>query len=375
MLRFAALLELVHTRNLWLSLLIGACAARESAPAAAVPGAGGECPVAPACAPQVDAPRALGEQEVARQAHALLEAYDRADEPAFGALAAEGFALDEDGDLVDREALLAQLRGRSAKGSPPVARDWQSEQVRVAADVAVFTAEAVEHFPASGTRPEKTVTGSNTIVFAHSGGALRPVYWRWQLSGPEVARQAWNTVFRGPREHREQPNQLLVDSVRGRPPGAALDVACGSGRNALQLASLGWKVTGVDISDVALRLAGEQAARRKLKLELLDADIATWDFGRERWDLVALVYAGPAMTPEILQKVQHSLRAGGLVVLEWFAPAPGVKRGQDASLRARLGELFGPGAGFEILRDEVVEDLPDWGWSKTPLLRFVARRR
>ncbi len=54
------------------------------------------------------------------------------------------------------------------------------------------------------------------------------------------------------------PNQWLVTGSEELPPGRALDLGCGEGRNALWLAGRGWLVTGVDFAGVALALA-EQA--------------------------------------------------------------------------------------------------------------------
>jgi SAM-dependent methyltransferase len=48
------------------------------------------------------------------------------------------------------------------------------------------------------------------------------------------------------------PNRWVEQELAGLPAGRALDVACGEGRNALWLASLGWQVTAVDFSPVAL---------------------------------------------------------------------------------------------------------------------------
>jgi methylase of polypeptide subunit release factors len=43
-----------------------------------------------------------------------------------------------------------------------------------------------------------------------------------------------------------------MDVVKGLKPGIALDVCMGEGRNCIFLAGLGWKVTGFDVSDVAV---------------------------------------------------------------------------------------------------------------------------
>jgi 2-polyprenyl-3-methyl-5-hydroxy-6-metoxy-1,4-benzoquinol methylase len=41
----------------------------------------------------------------------------------------------------------------------------------------------------------------------------------------------------------------------GVPPGSALEIGMGQGRNTIAIARLGWKVTGIDISDEGIRQA------------------------------------------------------------------------------------------------------------------------
>jgi SAM-dependent methyltransferase len=60
-----------------------------------------------------------------------------------------------------------------------------------------------------------------------------------------------------------RPNDFLEESVQNLNPGMALDLACGTGRDAVYLASLGWEVTGVDVLPDAVLLA-EQLAKRYL---------------------------------------------------------------------------------------------------------------
>ena len=52
-----------------------------------------------------------------------------------------------------------------------------------------------------------------------------------------------------------KPNRFLVAEVEDLEPGRALDLACGEGQNAIWLATLGWRVTGVDYSEVAIAKA------------------------------------------------------------------------------------------------------------------------
>jgi SAM-dependent methyltransferase len=66
----------------------------------------------------------------------------------------------------------------------------------------------------------------------------------------------WNELY-GSREQlfSGEPNGVLVTEATGLTPGRALDVGCGEGGDALWLAERGWRVTGIDIADTALRRA------------------------------------------------------------------------------------------------------------------------
>ncbi|GAA2748352.1 class I SAM-dependent methyltransferase [Kitasatospora cinereorecta] len=55
------------------------------------------------------------------------------------------------------------------------------------------------------------------------------------------------------------PNAALVRESADLVPGSALDLGCGEGADAVWLARQGWRVTGVDISEVALGRAAEHA--------------------------------------------------------------------------------------------------------------------
>jgi len=48
------------------------------------------------------------------------------------------------------------------------------------------------------------------------------------------------------------PNQFVESELASLPPGRALDLACGEGRNARWLAERGWQVTALDWSSVAV---------------------------------------------------------------------------------------------------------------------------
>jgi SAM-dependent methyltransferase len=69
------------------------------------------------------------------------------------------------------------------------------------------------------------------------------------------------------------PNPVLVTEAAGLKPGTALDVGCGEGADALWLAERGWKVTGTDISTVALKRAAIQGESRGLDVDWQHVDL------------------------------------------------------------------------------------------------------
>jgi SAM-dependent methyltransferase len=70
---------------------------------------------------------------------------------------------------------------------------------------------------------------------------------------------------------RPQPAMVRLAS-RGVIAGAVLDAGCGTGENALLVASLGFSVLGVDVAEKAVAIAREKAAGRGIQAEFAVAD-------------------------------------------------------------------------------------------------------
>ncbi len=66
-----------------------------------------------------------------------------------------------------------------------------------------------------------------------------------------------------------RPN-TWVEAEIALPPGRALDLACGEGRNSIWLAQRGWQVTGIDFSHEAIRKARTLAASELSQPEAVD---------------------------------------------------------------------------------------------------------
>jgi predicted O-methyltransferase YrrM len=178
---------------------------------------------------------------------------------------------------------------------------------------------------------------------------------------PEGVRVLWDKVYAGAnRIFRDKPTELLVRAVEERPPGAALDVGMGQGRNALFLALNKWHVSGFDPSAEGIRQAQERA--RALEVAI-DTEVTTddrFDFGRDRWDLILVTYVR-ALTRADADRFWRALRPGGIVVYENAAT--------DGN------EVLDAFMAYRIVLWEDVTAAPDWGLgSKLRVQRLVAEK-
>ena len=133
-----------------------------------------------------------------------------------------------------------------------------------------------------------------------------------------MRREEWDRKYSGTELlWSAEPNRFLVEELAGLPSGRALDLACGEGRNAIWLAELGWRVTAVDFSDVAIGKARQLAARRHVEVELLCADLLEYEPGRSAFDLVLLLYLQlPAAELRlVLSRAAAAVAPGGTFLL------------------------------------------------------------
>jgi SAM-dependent methyltransferase len=114
-----------------------------------------------------------------------------------------------------------------------------------------------------------------------------------------------------------QPNQLLVQEVEGLPAGRALDLACGEGRNAVWLAERGWRVTGVDFSEVGLEKARRLATARGVEGEWIAADLHGYRPAPRAFDLVLVLYLQVSASERapILRAAADAVADGGIFLL------------------------------------------------------------
>jgi SAM-dependent methyltransferase len=126
-----------------------------------------------------------------------------------------------------------------------------------------------------------------------------------------VDEQFWDEMY-GSREQiwSGAPNGVLVTEAADLRPGRALDVGCGEGADALWLAKNGWRVTAVDISQVALDRAAASSGTHDVTWTR--ADLTVTPPAANAYDLVSVQYF------PILREETHTALRGLLA-----AVAPG----------------------------------------------------
>jgi SAM-dependent methyltransferase len=164
-------------------------------------------------------------------------------------------------------------------------------------------------------------------------------------------RDKWDERYRrGAYEHRNHPTALLAEWLPRLPRGAALDVACGAGRNALFLAAEGYRVDALDISAVGLERGRRAAAERGLALRWLCADLdepAAAALPAATYDLIVWVrYIHRGLLPHLIER----LRPGGTLLCEQhLATDSDVAGPTNPAFRLQPGELLRSAARLRVL--------------------------
>jgi SAM-dependent methyltransferase len=113
----------------------------------------------------------------------------------------------------------------------------------------------------------------------------------------------------------------LADEVEGLTPGAALDLGCGEGSDAVWLANRGWRVTAVDISQVALDRG--RAADTTGTVTWLQADLLAWRPPADAFDLVSahFVHFLPAERKRLWLDLAQAVRPNGTLLIVGHHPS------------------------------------------------------
>lgn len=133
------------------------------------------------------------------------------------------------------------------------------------------------------------------------------------------AAEFWDRLYRDRSTGAERANPLLVETARTLPPGAALDLGCGSGGDTIWLARHCWQVTAVDVSTVAVDRLRDRARGIGLahRVRTQRHDLSR-TFPGGTYDLVSALYLHTPFTlprTSVLRVAARALRPGGMLLI------------------------------------------------------------
>lgn len=156
-----------------------------------------------------------------------------------------------------------------------------------------------------------------------------------------------------------EPNQFVRAEFTGAPPGRALDIGAGEGRNAIWLAGLGWRVTAVDFSAVAIDRGRRLAERQHVTVDWVVADVRDYQPAPASFDavIVAYLHLPPADLTRVLGRAARALAEGGRIFVVGHDVTnieEGVGGPQDAALLHTPEAIVADLAGLTVLRADRV---------------------
>lgn len=184
-------------------------------------------------------------------------------------------------------------------------------------------------------------------------------------------RERWDRRYgEGAYTPRTHPSPFLVEWLPRIPIGRALDVATGTGRNALYLAEQGFEVTAVDVSAVAVDRGREEAAGRGLDIDWVVADLDSDPLPGDDYDLVTVFrYRNPRVWPRLAE----ALAPDGWVVVEHHLRTHRDAAGPSSEdFRLEPGELLRAFADLRVVHYSEAIEPADLGGDEYVLARIVA---
>lgn len=149
--------------------------------------------------------------------------------------------------------------------------------------------------------------------------------------------------------------QPAVVRAAGRFTGRVLDAGCGSGENALHLASLGLEILGVDVAETALKSARQKARERGLEAEFATVDALHLEVLATKFDTVLDCGLFHTFDTEERLKYVESLKSvtGGTLYLLCFGDE-GENTGPHPVSHEDLTTAFAEGWRIEAIENERV---------------------
>jgi SAM-dependent methyltransferase len=185
-----------------------------------------------------------------------------------------------------------------------------------------------------------------------------PFRGRHPTSHEQMTGMPWDASYQDGRAPWDigQPQPAIARLVsEGGFAGTVLDVGCGTGENALLVASLGLSVLGVDVAETALAVARDKASERGIEVEFATADALHLDHLERVFDTVLdcglfHTFDGDERPGYLASLASVTITGGTLYVLCFSDAGPGT--GPHPIRQEELKSAFNADSGWNIVAVE-----------------------
>lgn len=146
------------------------------------------------------------------------------------------------------------------------------------------------------------------------------------VRNPRDSKQLWDKRYsKRSFVYGKAPAKFLSENYDYIPYGSTvLDMGMGEGRNAIFLAQKGYKVTGIDISSVAVKKASMLAKEFGVKIKSVVASLKKYKIEPESFDAIINLYW---VDRSMIEKIKKWLKPGGILIYEGHTISKKAKKG------------------------------------------------
>lgn len=184
-------------------------------------------------------------------------------------------------------------------------------------------------------------------------------------------RDKWNQRYAENSYRKSNPVNLLRDWLPRVPPGPALDVACGAGRNSIFMAEAGFHVDAIDIAREGLAEARRKADEHGLQINLIEHDLDEPYSFKTDYNLIVVLWY---VNLDLISRLCDCLAPGGYLLCEEHLRSNQEVIGPgNPDYRVAPGALRDAVSALEVqFYEESVEAIPEGG--QVASARVVARK-
>jgi SAM-dependent methyltransferase len=184
-------------------------------------------------------------------------------------------------------------------------------------------------------------------------------------------RDKWNKRYAEDSYRKGNPVTLLENWIEHISPGKAIDIACGTGRNAIFMAQAGFNVDAIDISSEGLKQAHNKAQELGLDINWIEHDLEQpYNFDTDYRLIVVMWYVNLAL----ISRLRECMAPGAYLICEEHMLSDCDVAGPcNPDFRVAPGQLREVVSGLEVLLYEESIKANDDG-EQIASARVVARR-